>query len=200
MKKIGIYGGTFNPPHIGHINAAKKFKDVVKLDRLIIMPAFLPPHKSYSGNESALQRKEMCSIAFKDIEGAEVSDFEINRGGKSYTAITLAAFSSEDSELYFLCGTDMFTTLEQWYDFETIFRLSTICYIRRENDAVNTDLIKELSARYKDRYGARIICVSDDAIEISSSELRESLKSGDEAKKYITPDVYKYIFEKGLYK
>ena len=200
MKKIGIYGGTFNPPHIGHINAARSFIGNVSLDKLIIMPSFIPPHKSYAGTETALDRKEMCNIAFGDIEGVEVSDFEINRGGKSYTAITLTAFSSDDTELYFLCGTDMFISLEMWYDFKTIFKLATICYIRRENEEVNTVLIKELTERYKEKYGARIISVPGEVVEISSSELRECVKSGIGFEKFITPEVYDYICEKGLYK
>ena len=88
MKKVGIYGGTFNPPHIGHISAARHFKDCLSLDKLIIMPSFIPPHKNYLGNETAFDRKEMCELAFGEIEGVEISDFEIeflrrSMGGKT---------------------------------------------------------------------------------------------------------------------
>ena len=200
MKKVGIYGGTFNPPHIGHISAAQRFKDHLSLDKLIIMPSFIPPHKDYFCNETPLERKEMCIRAFGHIDGAEISDFEINRGGKSYTAITLKAFSSPDTELYFLCGTDMFLTLEQWYEFRTIFNLATICCVRRDNEDFNTLLVEEMKERYIEKYGARIVTVPCDVIEISSTEVREALKSEKNYNKFITREVYEYITEKGLYK
>ena len=198
-KKIGIYGGTFSPPHIGHVRAAEHFASHLSLDELIIMPDFLPPHKQIDGEVETFDRLQMCRLAFSHIDKVNISDFEINRGGKSYTVLTLEAFCAEDRELYFLCGTDMFLTLEGWYSFEKIFKLATVCYVRRENDSQIERKIEELTNRYESKYDARIIPIPVSVTEISSSKLRQLLKLGDNAKSYLTDSVYKYIQEKGLY-
>ena len=200
MKKIGIFGGTFSPPHIGHISAAKGFISAVSLDELIIMPDFLPPHKTFDGEASTEERIEMCRLAFGNIPGVTVSDFEIKRGGKSYTAVTLEELSSPDKELYFLCGTDMFLTLSSWYKPEIIFKNAIICYVRRETDSDNSILIKKASEDYIAKYNARIISIPSDINEISSSEIRKTIKNGDNLEQYLTSEVVKYIFDKGIYK
>jgi nicotinate-nucleotide adenylyltransferase len=200
LKKIGIFGGTFSPPHIGHISAAKGFISAVSLDELIIMPDFLPPHKTFDGEASTDERIEMCRLAFGNIPGVTVSDFEIKRGGKSYTAVTLEELSSPDKELYFLCGTDMFLTLSSWYKPEIIFKNAIICYVRRETDSDNSILIKKASEDYIAKYNARIIPIPSDINEISSSKIRKLIKSGDNLEQYLTSEVAKYIFDKGIYK
>ena len=200
-KKIGIYGGTFSPPHMGHVGAAKSFVEKAELDELLIMPDFLPPHKEYDGNVTAEDRLEMARIAFSGIKNSTVSDMEIKRGGKSYTSVTLEELSGDDRELYFLCGTDMFLTLEEWYRAPLIFSLATICYVRRESDKEITERIEKLTSEYKKKYGARIIAIETDVLEISSSELRSYLKNDPEkASNYIPHGVYKYISDRGLYR
>mgnify|MGYP003293390888 CR=1 FL=1 len=111
MKRIGIYGGTFNPPHIGHIKAAESMSRIIQPDTFLIIPDFLPPHKSFDGMVSADDRLNMCKLAFSHVNNVHVSDIEIKRGGKSYTSCTLEELSADDRELYFLCGSDMFLTL-----------------------------------------------------------------------------------------
>ncbi len=197
-ERIGIYGGTFNPPHIGHIGAAEAFARAAKLDRLIIMPDFMPPHKEYSSSVSAEDRAEMCRLAFSHIKNVEVSDFEISRGGKSYTAVTLEAFSGDERELYFLVGTDMLLTLGEWYMPERIFANAVICYVRREADEANGALIEEAIKKYETAYGARIIPIKLDVIEVSSSEIRRAAADGAD-REYLSDGVYEYIKEKGLY-
>ncbi len=198
-KKVGIYGGTFNPPHIGHIGAAESFAKYVDLDELIIMPDFIPPHKSFEVLIDPDDRLQMCRLAFSNINKSIVSDLEITRGGKSYTAITLEQLSADDIELYFLCGTDMFLTLEYWYSFKKIFELATICFVRRESDLETDSKINEHIKKYKEAYNARIIPITANVIEVSSSELREKLKCGEETE-LLSSDVYEYIKQKGLYK
>ena len=198
-KKLGIYGGTFSPPHIGHIRAAESFVKEISPDELWIIPDFLPPHKQIDNDATAEDRLNMCRLAFSHVENATVSDIEIKRGGKSYTAITLTELTSPERDLYFLCGTDMLLTLDTWYDFKTIFRLATICYVRRESDALLTERIDERVKEYKEKYGARIIPVKADVIEISSSEMRAKIKNGEPLSDYLTPEVVAYIKEKGLY-
>ena len=110
-RRIGIFGGTFNPPHVGNTEAAKAFVKGAELDTLIIMPAFIPPLKEYLATVTCEELLEMCRIAFRDIEKTIVSDLEISRGGKSYTYLTLQELANDDTDVYFLCGTDMILSL-----------------------------------------------------------------------------------------
>ena len=89
-EKIAIYGGTFNPPHIAHVRACEAFYNAVKPDRLLVIPDFLPPHKEVTGNVTSEDRLAMTALAFESMPYAQVSDMEIRRGGRSYTAITLS--------------------------------------------------------------------------------------------------------------
>ena len=199
-RKIGIYGGTFSPPHVGHVGAAESFAKAIAFDKLIIMPDFLPPHKNFDGEVTANDRLEMCRLAFSHIENAEISDLEIKRGGKSYTALTLGELSSPDSELYFLCGTDMFLTLGEWYAPEKIFECATICVIRRESDRDNDSRIDELTEVYKKKYSARIVKIPGRIIEVSSSDIRDALKNSRQSSEFLPEKVYNYILDKGFYR
>ena len=196
-KRVGIFGGTFNPPHIGHVEAGKAFVEKAYLDRLIIMPAFIPPHKEYASIATCEERLEMCKLAFKDVDKATVSDLEMSRGGKSYTYLTLQELSSDEVELYFLCGTDMIISMDTWKNPDIIFSLANICFIRRESDDLNTKLIDQKCKFYNDKFGARVMPIDADVIEISSSEIRSS---DIETSSYLSDDVKKYISLKGLYK
>ena len=196
-KRVGIFGGTFNPPHIGHVEAAKAFLEKAALDSLIIMPAFIPPHKDYNSPVSCEERLEMCKIAFSGIEKTYVSDLEISRGGKSYTYLTLEELSSDDTELYFLCGTDMILTMDSWKNPDIIFSLANICYIRRECDLETTVSIEKKCDEYANKFGAKIIPIASDVIEISSSEIR----SGEcDLASYLTPELLDYVKKAGLYR
>ena len=197
--RLGIYGGTFSPPHLGHVCAASSFVRGAALDKLIIMPDFIPPHKSNFGNVLPEDRLEMCRIAFSDVPCAEVSDFEILRGGKSYTYLTLQAFAKNDVELFFLCGTDMLLTLDTWKCPEIIFDLATICYVRRESDARNDVLIREKIAEFEKRFGARIIELEHEVIEASSTDLRFDIEGGGLDLEKLPSGVKRYILKRGLY-
>ena len=196
-RRVGIFGGTFNPPHIGHVAAAKAFSDQAQLDELIIMPAFIPPHKEFDGVVSCDQRLEMCKLAFSNVSGANVSDLEIKRQGKSYTYLTLQELASNDVELYFLCGTDMILTMDNWKNPDIIFSLANICYIRRETDEETTALIDKKCKEYASNYNATVIPIIDDVIEISSSEIRSNIENASE---YLAESVLDYIKRAGLYR
>ena len=198
-RKIGIYGGTFSPPHIGHVGAAESFAREVSLDEILIMPDYLPPHKQFDFLVTEEDRLEMCKRAFSHIEKAKISELEIKRGGKSYTSVTLEELTAPDTELYFLCGTDMFLTLDSWFRAPVIFELATICYVRRECDSVNDLAIEQKTEEYKSRFGAKIIPVQTAVKEISSSELREALKNRADVSDFLPKSVYDYIVEKSLY-
>ena len=196
-RRIGIFGGTFNPPHIGHVAAAKAFLQQANLDEMIIMPAFIPPHKEFDNVVSCDQRLEMCRIAFSNIPNTSVSDLEITRQGKSYTYLTLQELASDNADLFFLCGTDMILTMDHWKNPEIIFSLANICYIRRENDEATTALIDEKCKEYLSKYNATVIPIEADVIEISSSDIRGNL---GESAKYLSQNVMEYIIMAGLYK
>lgn len=200
--RVGIFGGTFNPPHIGHINICKLFLEKLSLDKLFVIPANVPPHKQISSNTTSKERLEMARIAFSNISSnVIVSDLEMKRIGKSYTADTIEELKSQGyNDLYFLCGTDMILTLDSWYKPDYIFENATIVYIRRENDPENNKLLEEKISLYTTKFGAKIVNIQVDPIELSSSMVREAVKNGFDITKMITPDIYNYIESKKLYR
>lgn len=199
-KKIGIYGGTFNPPHLAHVNACKAFYDAVKPDELLVIPDYLPPHKEIDSSVTTQDRLSMTRLAFSGLSFARVTDMEIMRGGRSFTAVTLSELKSDDNELYFLCGTDMFLTLDHWYRPDIIFSLATICYVRRENEKENDEKLVEMTNFYKEKYGAKILPVFCQVTELSSSEIREKIRCGESVDSFLGDNVIEYIRERGLYK
>ena len=200
-ERIGIYGGTFSPVHSGHVRAAMSFLDCVGLDRLYIVPTALPPHKAAVDGASDADRLEMLRLAFKNDRGGrlEVSDWEISRRGKSYTVYTLEHFSKPERELYMLVGTDMFLTLDRWYRAADIFRLATITLMRREDDRALDAEIDERHRRYTEDFGARIVVVDRAPIEVSSTELRRKILSGEPLEGLIPDPVAGYIKKNRLY-
>lgn len=199
MTRIGIFGGTFSPPHNGHLQAAKVFMEQMWLDILYVIPTALPPHKEMEVPVSAQHRLEMCRLAFSGMEGVYVSDMEIQRGGKSYTVETLRELSGEDRRLFFLCGTDMMLTLDQWREPEEIFRLCYPVYIRREADeALNPLIVKKIS-EYNEKYGKVVRRIVTDPIELSSGEIRQRLQRGESVGDLLPLSVEKYISDNHLY-
>ncbi len=201
-RKIGIYGGTFSPPHNGHLHAANVFLKEIELDRLLIIPDYIPPHKEIECNNPTA-RLEMTKLAFSSLPEYEkkvfVDDYEITSGGKSYTADTLQHFFSSDIELYFLCGTDMFLTIDSWYHPEIICKLSNIVLMRRENDPENVSKIYSYIKFLQDKYGAKVIMLKSPAVDISSSEIRDYIINGRDISHLIPKKVEDYIKENKLY-
>ena len=199
MIRIGIYGGTFSPPHSGHVAAAKAFMEQMWLDFLYVIPTGTPPHKEMSVSVDAAHRLEMCRLAFADVEGVYVSDVEMRREGRSYTVDTLRELAGEDRRLFLLCGTDMMLTLDQWRAPEEIFKLSYPVYIRREKDAILDKKIVQKIADYNQKYGKVVRRIVTEPIEISSSLVRERLKNGEDVSHLIPTSVEKYIRDNHLY-
>ena len=199
--RLGIFGGTFSPPHIGHVGALSAFARSLPLDKILVIPTFVPPHKEYHEEATSEERLRMAEIAFSGVTGVEISDMEIKRGGRSYTYLTLQELCGEDIKIYFLCGTDMLLTLDEWKNPDKIFDLATICYVRREGDESLTPLIAEKIQQYRQRWNAEIIEIEASVIEISSTELRLGIKNEDaEILKNIPEKVLSYIDERGLYR
>lgn len=204
MTRLGIYGGTFSPIHLGHVKAAHAFLETMELDRLLVIPTAVPPHKTAAAGASASDRLTMTRLAFHDSEASrsgrlEISDYEIERAGKSYTIYTLEHFSAPFTTLFLLVGTDMFLTLERWYRAADIFRLADIVLMRRETDDAYDAAIQEKIRIYRNEYAARIHVIDERPLEVSSTELRERLQSGRPTDGMIPQSVADYIRENHLY-
>ena len=197
-ERVGIYGGTFNPPHIGHLNAVKRFHSALRLDKVIIIPAGDPPHKKVSDQVDSFIRLEMTKKAFAQFgDDVEVSDFEIRKPGKSYTVDTLSYFASKNRTLYLLCGTDMFLSFDQWKDFDTIFDLAKIVCMPRDSKSIDT--ILEKKAEYKSLYNARCIILRGKCVELSSTDVREMIRDQLNVDGLVPEDVLSVIKREHLY-
>ncbi len=199
IRRIGIYGGTFSPPHKGHVEAARAFMKQMRLDYLYVIPTATPPHKNLDNAVDARHRLRMCELAFADVEGVIVSDVEIKRGGISYTVDTLRELCAPDARLFLLCGTDMLLTLDKWREAEEIFRLCYPIYIRRENDPIMSARILSRITEYTEKYNAVIRRVVAEPIEISSTEIRRRLAAGESVEGFIPSAVAEYIRHNRLY-
>ena len=203
--KIGIFGGTFNPPHLGHLAAARTAIDVLGLDKLLLIPAALPPHKELPEGTPAPEHRLAMAEKMADallLPGVtEVSPVELERDGKSYTSDTLEILRGRypEAELWLLMGTDMFLTLHLWHEPEKILKLAGVCaFGRSEQDG------EELFAPQREHLakafpGANLTTITlPGLVDISSTRLRELLKRG-EGSEYLHPAVYGYILRSRLY-
>ena len=203
--KIGIFGGTFNPPHLGHITAAREAFALLGLDRLLLIPAGLPPHKELpAGSPTAAQRLEMTRLAAEATElgdRVEVLDLELRREGRSYTSDTLAALKAQypDDELWLLMGTDMFLSLQTWHEPGKVLSLVNIAaFSRRAADTESAFAVqREYLCRTWPQASIRTLSIPG-VVEVSSTELREKLAKGEGAE-LLAPAVYGYILREGLY-
>lgn len=218
--RIGIFGGTFNPPHLGHLHIAKDFRAQMEalgkpLDKLLIIPTFVPPHKETPDLASGKDRLAMCQKAFPDFS---VSDLEISRGDVSFTYMTLEQLhkeydgvgpDGEPAQLYFLMGDDMLLYLPHWARPEKILEDAVLVSTIRSNDCT----VETLRAFAKDTYPAqyaagRFLFFESTPFPVSSTEVRGLLKGKDgkspkEAEEklqtLLDPTVLQYILERGLY-
>lgn len=200
MLRVGIYGGAFAPIHNGHVAASKAFMRQMWLDVLFVIPTGVSPHKEMDRSASNSDRLQMCRLAFEGVDGVIISDMEMRREGKSYSVDTLRALSGEDRRLFMLCGTDMMLTLGEWNQPEEIFKLCYPVYIRREKDTSLDSVIINKIAEYKEKYGRNVIRIDAPVIEVSSREIREKLRRGEDVSDCLDPRVLEYIKQKELYK
>ena len=203
--KIGIYGGTFNPPHLGHVTASRAVFELLKLDRLLLVPDRLPPHKALPENSpSAQDRLEMTRLAGEQTglgDRVQVLDLELKREGKSYTADTLEEIRRmyPADELWLLMGTDMFLTLQAWHDPQRILSLAGIAAFGRTEEDTEELFSVQRDYLYRTFPGARIFTLTiPGVVDVSSTELRDELRTG-KGGAALPPAVYGYILRKGLY-
>ena len=198
--RVGIYGGTFSPVHNGHVAAAKAFMEQMWLDILYVIPTGVTPHKVMKGDATAKDRLEMCRLAFAEMDGVIVSDLEMRREGKSYTVDTLRELYDPDGRLFLLMGTDMLLTLDQWREPEEIFKLCYPVYIRREEDAALDGRIVEKITSYQERFGKVVRRIVAPAIELSSSDVRNTVAEGGSIDSMVSEPVARYIEANHLYR
>jgi len=199
--KIGIYGGSFNPPHLGHMAAARAAINSLGLERLVLVPNSQPPHKQLPpGSPTPEQRMAMTALAADQLgPQVETWDVEVRREGKSYTVHTLEQAKERwpQDELWLLMGSDMFLTLEEWYQPERIMEMTGICAFARTVQDVERCQVHE--RELAQRYHAKIRVISiPDLLEVSSTQIREMLPEG-EGGKFLSQPVYGYILREKLY-
>ena len=197
--RIAIYGGSFNPPHIGHAEAARAACEALKPDKFLVIPTYVPPHKELEKNSPGPEeRLEMCRLAFGDLPGVKVSDMEIKREGKSYTAETVDALLEKypNAEICIVMGTDMFLSFKSWYRWQYMLENCTLAVLSRE------DFDRREIERFKDEleaeYEANIVLIPHTPLPMSSTEIREKLRRGLGADQ-LSEAVYAYIIRKGFY-
>ncbi len=203
--KIGVYGGTFNPIHLGHIEAARRAVETLGLEKLLLIPAGLPPHKELAPDTPGPNhRLEMTRLGLEAMElpcEGEVLDLELKREGRSYTLDTLRELKKRfpHDRIYLLMGTDMFLTFQDWRGPDKIVKLCALCAFSREAEGM--ERLWEQRLRLERELGAEAVVLElPRVVEISSTQLREALAAGGgEARKYLAPAVYGYILRNGLY-
>lgn len=197
MAKIGLFGGSFNPIHNGHINLAVSVRNELKLDKVIFIPSGTAPHKSSNEYVSAEERLEMCRLALEEYDDFEISDYEIRRQGKSYTVYTVRHFKQlyPYDELVLMVGSDMLLTFDQWYEYREILGKVTLAAISR----CGTDLNQLYKMSEKLSLFGKTIVVNASAVTISSTKIRKMIKNNEDISCYLNGKVVKYIMLKNLY-
>lgn len=199
MAKIGIYGGSFNPPHLGHIQAAKQFREKLGLDLLLFIPAATPPHKALPADSpDPADRLEMVRLAVEGLPFARVDDLELKREGASYTVDTVRTLRARypDDTLYLCMGTDMFETFGDWYKPEEIAAQVRIVMAHRAQD--DEAALQKLAVDFQQKFGTDPILLANDILPMSSTQIRRLLIFGG-AEDYLSPAVLQYIRDRGLY-
>lgn len=197
--KMALFGGTFDPIHEGHIQLALEFARRLQLDRVLLVPTFVPPHKLKSEMATAADRLHMCRLAAEKHPVLEVSEIEISRGGASFTVDTLETLQGQypDTQWYLITGADMFLTLGTWWRFEDIADLAVLCAAPRGE--VTMEQLRKY-ARVLEKEGARCRVENIPVMDISSTDIRRRMADGLPLEGMVPPGVEAYIRKNGLYR
>lgn len=197
-KKLGVFGGTFNPIHNSHLYLIEQYHKHLQLDNILLIPTYAPPHKAAKNLAAATDRLAMCRLAAEKYSYVEVSSYEIDQKGLSYTYLTLAHLEKEypSTVLYLLMGADMFLTIEQWRCPEEIYRRAVLCTVPREPEEY-ASLIAH--SQHLKTLGARCEVLSVPARPLSSTQIRESIRNGTSAEQELPTAVWQYIQTHHLY-
>jgi nicotinate-nucleotide adenylyltransferase len=198
MASVGILGGTFNPPHIGHLVCAQEARAQLGLDRVVLMPVHAPPHKQVGEDPGPEVRAQLCRAAVAGEDGFEVSTLEIDRGGPSYTVDTLRELhgSQEGDELTFIVGGDMASSLPSWREPEAVLELARLAVAERE-ELRRQEIAERLGALRG--AGERVIFFTMPRLDISSSDVRARIAEGRPVRWLVPAGVAGEIERRGLY-
>lgn len=198
MNDIVIFGGTFDPVHKGHTNLLETVLKEMSPDRVIVMPAKIPPHKQASGLATEQDRLNMCRLAFSGYEKAEVSDHEIKSRGRSYSYYTVSFFKEKfpEKDLWFVVGSDMLLSFEEWFRYKDILGMCGLLCVSREkgDEGKLAAMAEKLSSLGK------VKILSCEPMEVSSTGIRQLLKEGGDVSNYLDSAVINYIKDKKIYK
>lgn len=214
MNKIGIFGGTFNPLHLGHINSVVNVAEKMSLDKVYVVPTYQNPHKDKTEGPNPDERLKMTEIGFEPYEElVEVDDIEIQRKGNSYTIDTLNLYSEnyKPEELHLIVGVDAFYNIDTWKDYEMILEKSNLIVTSRPGMQLpfsESDLpegVRKHIAAFDRNYieldtGRHIDFVRVEDVDISATDIRKKLHNGLKVEKFLTFEVENYIKEHDLYK
>lgn len=200
MKRYGMMGGTFNPIHLAHLYIAYEAKETLNLDKVIFMVAGNPPHKKESPVIDSNYRYDMVKMAIKNYSGFEISDYEIQKQGYSYTYETLKYLKDqeEDVEVFFISGADSLMDIEKWRNTDLVLKNCTFVAFNRGE--YNKDILELQKSKLEEKYNAKIILLDVANIDISSSMIRERIAEGRRVDFFLPEGVMKYISENNLYR
>jgi nicotinate-nucleotide adenylyltransferase len=190
MSKVGIFGGTFDPIHLGHLITAQSVKELRNLEKIIFIPTFISPHKSDAKTSSPEDRLNMIKLAVDSIPFFDYSDIEVTKGGISYSVDTLRELKKQYSELEFIIGYDNIFTFHTWKEPDEILKLAKIIVLKRKSSH---------PPEFEDKYYHQAVFVQTRGIEISATDIRERVKNGMPINFLVPPAVLEYIYKHKLY-
>lgn len=194
VKKLGIYGGSFDPPHNGHIAVAEECRLALGLDEVMFVPNNQNPLRRATSADAS-DRLEMVRLAIEGLEGFSVSDIEVTRGGKSYTVDTIDELRMVfPAKIWLVVGADALLTIDSWHESERLPRLCRIAAVSRPG----TELPSVLS-RISEDIAEIVDLVEMKPVAVSSSRIREALERGHSAEQWVSQPVWEYIKNRGLY-
>lgn len=199
MHKIAILGGSFDPPHLGHMTAARGALESLDIDKLLLIPAAVPPHKEPSERSPGDRaRLEMLSLAAARLPKTEVSDIEMVRGGRSYTADTVDELLKlyPDAEFYLLVGADLIADFEKWYRYKSLLDNVTLTVFARGHE--DSPQVTATARYLTEKHGARCLVLDKEILDVSSTRLRELLPERRGAS-FLDAEVYAYIIRGRCY-
>jgi nicotinate-nucleotide adenylyltransferase len=207
--RLGLFGGTFNPIHVGHLRAAEEVRVSLSLDKIIFVPSYLPPHKELSDNIEGTKRLEIVKLAVRANVHFEASSFEVDNAGSSYSIRTIEHMRQVYGCIpHFILGQDAFNDIASWYQAGRLFDLAHFVVMSRpdvERRPLNyiiadvAERFRETPRGYINEKGCEIIFVEVTAFAISSSQIRELCKQGQSIRYLVPEEVHDYIRKERIY-
>ena len=197
-RRIGILGGTFDPIHLGHLEAASAAWTALSLDRVLLLPSRTPPHRALEPRASVYHRFAMTAIAANGCEGMQASDLELRREGPSYTALTLEALQRDDilpAQLFFIIGADAFAEIATWYDYPRVLTLANFAVVSRPG----APLIPNPQPLTPGSAPTAILHVNASTPDVSSTDIRRRVAGGESIESLVPPGVAEHIRRHRLY-